>query len=561
MTKDSIMRTRKDSIVRMTKGTTIMARKTNRKIIALTLMLAMLVSTVSVFGVQEKQEITPVNVNFAGSFKSAGYLDTVPMYYADSYFNQSATKDSKEIEHLTTASIIMALAASYANPNNAIKALVQNGFGNTEYRDYDKGNSESIGAVVSDKKLDDGTMLVAVQVRGAYYGYEWGQNFITDLKDSEFSRTKDADGYGIPAGKVCELVDRHIEQNKEGATTFKIWISGYSRGGAVTNLAAKTLSDEYGKDNVYAFCFDAPKAAATGGCKYRNIRNYQNSSDAISSFLPSYMGFSRNGRTTLMIDSSGDAGRMYKILMEMTAQGDKTAVSRDYRPLGDLNWTKFKLNLNLASLGVLIDAIEILKGKPFYEFKDSGKDASVADIMKLFEKRLRYAIPTRKDYVKSGMQDGLVAVGILAEDKKLDLSGLLDLLKEPETLIGLAKNPYLFKAVREIQRCGRPRMTDRQYKSIADTINTVLVDRYKGFNEYQKKTAKIAVNGLIKPLIKYLAVDYNAKYQTLGTLLNVQEKSNGTVNIMRIVQCHYTDVNMAWALCNDSYYADYATGN
>lgn len=504
-----------------------MKRRANSKIIALILILSMTISTVTVYGATPKE----VEFTYRSSFNDAEFSSV--LYYTDDYFTGSATNVNK---HLMTASLALELAASNTTTGNVQQTLPMMGFGDIQSQDYSTNSYATIGTVVSSKKLEDDTLLVAVQVRGAYYGYEWGQNFIT-------GKTGDADGYKYPAEKVCKFVNRYINQHRKDARKVKIWITGYSRGGSVANLAAKTFSDQYGKKNVYAYCFDAPKVSVTYFQKYDNIHNFQNKDDALPYFLPCYMGFIRNGDKPHLL-ATGDEDRMRAILNGLVGEA---VVEEYYKPLKDFNWTKFKLNINLASITTISDIIKVILGcKKLYDF-DEGGEATVDELMKLAEQRLRYAIPTRKEYVEGGMQDALTAVGILSQAlTPAQMNDLLELLKDKETILMLVSDINLFRAVREIQRCGCPRLTDSQYRSIANTVNEALVNR-SNLTRAQKKFARTAVKGLIKPLIRYLAVDYNSDKQTLGTLI-----SNN--NIMKMVQCHYLDVNLAWAMSEDTYY-------
>lgn len=507
-----------------------MKRRNNGKIIALALMLSMMISTITVYGAEPSE----VPFTYYSSFNNV--VVNSNLYYTDDYFNERAITVN---QHLTTASMALALAASYKTVDNISTTLNNSsmGFSNVTSQDYDTNSSyDTIGTVVSSKQLSDDTLLVAVQVRGAYYGYEWGQNFIV-------GKNGDADGYKYPANKVCKFVNEYISKNRNGADKVKIWITGYSRGGSVTNLAAKTLSDQYGKNNVYAYCFDSPKVSVTYFKKYDNIHNFQNKNDALTYFLPCYMGFIRNGDKPHLF-ANVDETKMRTRLVKLVGED---VVTNEYLPLENFKWTKFKLNINLASVTTISDIIKVILGcKDLYEFKE-GKEASIDELMKLVEQRLRYAVPTRKEYVEGGMQNALTAVGILSQDlTDTQLNELLELLKDKDTILMLVSDINLFRAVREIQRCGCPRLSDSQYRSIANTINKALVDRSK-LNDAQKKTARIAVKGLIKPLIRYLAVDYNSSKQTLGTLISDN-------NIMKMVQCHYLDVNLAWAMSEDEYY-------
>ena len=82
----------------------------------------------------------------------------------------------------------------------------------------------------------------------------------------------------------------------------KLWITGYSRGGAVANILASMLDDEKVKYpcQVYAYTFAAPKTAIIKNTHchdtiYRNIFNILSPNDPVYNIPPSNWDFGRFG--------------------------------------------------------------------------------------------------------------------------------------------------------------------------------------------------------------------------------------------------------------------------
>ena len=51
-----------------------------------------------------------------------------------------------------------------------------------------------------------------------------------------------------------------LQSSQKGTASVKIWITGYSRAGAVANLVAARLDEDssYSQKDVYAYTFSAP---------------------------------------------------------------------------------------------------------------------------------------------------------------------------------------------------------------------------------------------------------------------------------------------------------------
>ena len=168
--------------------------------------------------------------------------------------------------------------------------------------DYETFDS-TIGYAIGSKKLNlnvkEDCTLVVVTVRGGGYKSEWADNF-------NIGTTSEHNGFSKAAGKVTAAVKDYI--NKEVKTSsVKIWITGFSRGAAVSNLTAHNLNSWSGKINkpsikqsdIFAYCFECPRNVRSDSPSYKNkesnIINIINDSDLVTKVAPLDWDFHRYG--------------------------------------------------------------------------------------------------------------------------------------------------------------------------------------------------------------------------------------------------------------------------
>lgn len=187
-----------------------------------------------------------------------------------------------------------------ANRDKDIKDYFRkNSFSDVKSCNYDIGlNDESskVAFAIAKKTYNHNTDIVAVAIRGGYYGLEWVDNFNIGTGENSFHT-----GFKKAADGVFEEIKNYLLQNTK-KKNVKLWISGYSRGGAVANLVAAMLNDN--KVNypcqVYAYTFASPKSVVTDAQKahdttYRNIFNIISPDDPLYNIPPQKWGFGRYG--------------------------------------------------------------------------------------------------------------------------------------------------------------------------------------------------------------------------------------------------------------------------
>jgi len=167
-----------------------------------------------------------------------------------------------------------------------VKFLQDMGFEDINAHTYDKKSTkDSIALAIARKKVDDLTVISLV-VCGNNYGEKWASNV-------SIGNGTIPEGFSEAAGKALQELDAYLNRYPpEGKA--KIWITGYSRGGAVADIVAARCTDSGRFQDVYAYSFAAPRHTREPG-QYRNIFNVFRQEDIVPKLPPQEWGFERYG--------------------------------------------------------------------------------------------------------------------------------------------------------------------------------------------------------------------------------------------------------------------------
>ena len=196
----------------------------------------------------------------------------------------------------------------WSNVENLLKEL---GFDCIEKNDDFKTEpgTDTIGVIAGLKtvRTDNGDYtLIALATRGGNYFSEWAGNFNIGVSGNH-------QGFETAKNTAKKFLNDYIEQKDSYIHgTVKMWMAGYSRGGAVVNLLAgdittsKTIGNGGYKrsilpQNVFAYCFEPPRGLSTQVCSieqaktYKNIHNIVNPNDIVPLVAMEEWGFIRYG--------------------------------------------------------------------------------------------------------------------------------------------------------------------------------------------------------------------------------------------------------------------------
>ena len=245
-------------------------------------------------------------------------------YYNDDYFR---TPSSGYNPNLTTFALFLALSSGNKaddpshNADFAVELMKDIGCDRIEVNEYylsKRKRIDNIGVVVGIKEADIPTVFILI--RGSYYGAEFGGNLIVGTgkesggKHEGFSKAKD---------RAMEFL-KDVLKKYDMSGRVRMMTTGYSRGGAVSNLVSSTITDmildgtveqELGvnvqQDDMYGFCFEPALCQYDESNRseiYRNIVCVIDPNDIVAKVPPVQFGFTLYGRIYWM--ETNDPGRM-----------------------------------------------------------------------------------------------------------------------------------------------------------------------------------------------------------------------------------------------------------
>ena len=215
--------------------------------------------------------------------KEGGY--DINIAYDDTYFDNSATTFNDGLK-------MMSFGASLATTKEQLEQF----YDDMDYQNitvqFPTPTENSIGYGLA-YKPHTSYNLVAVSIRGFNYGAEWASN-ITVGKEGNHQ------GFNAKAEEVLTALRTYI--TALGNKSYKLWITGYSRGGAIANLlASKLMKDNFSKDNLFVYTFAAPRGVCEADAiEYENVFNLLNSNDLVARIPPQEYGLYRCGKDIII---------------------------------------------------------------------------------------------------------------------------------------------------------------------------------------------------------------------------------------------------------------------
>jgi len=246
-------------------------------------------------------ETTIITGEFSYRSMITGNRESYPFTYNESWFEDGAISGGYN-HSMAQMSLRMAMSGAETTSDYVTDLYDKLGFEYTSesinfptpYFNYADGES-TIGYAIAQKVIDvrgKSCTLIAVTVRGAEYADEWGDNFRIGNGGEHF-------GFSGAAQKLTNAVKEYVSGSVQ-TEDYKIWITGFSRGGAVANITAHNLNSWVEDQNdVYAYCFECPRTVRGDYPDYlaseNNIVNIINDSDIVTKVAPKDWGFARYG--------------------------------------------------------------------------------------------------------------------------------------------------------------------------------------------------------------------------------------------------------------------------
>ena len=297
--------------------------------------------------------------------------NTYEVNFNRDWFKEDATIYSHDLAKLSLAMATAAFRPAEANEGeadaNLTDFLTQAHFRDLRSDDYDKDpNMYTISTVMGHQKIGEGEdafELIAVGLCGQGYVDEWESNFsIGDgLMHDGFSRSSQL-VYDRIFGYIAS---EHIEGPK------KIWISGFSRAAAVTNITAARLSDsnQFDQKSVFAYTFASPNTVIDeDDDRYENIFNIVGKVDPVPAIPFADWGYGKYGMELFLPSLETDS--------DFAAKSKKANVV--YKKLTGIDyWYNQETNISIRIL--LNYMLELCPDRQTY------KDHLQSKIIKLYE--------------------------------------------------------------------------------------------------------------------------------------------------------------------------------
>lgn len=224
--------------------------------------------------------------------------ETGTIDYSDEFFYEPSPGAHPELRALSYA---LALAG-YENqadgyPATSLNAKLYNLLGQMGFSDFESWDTSSeedghsMGTTIGHKTLSTGQELIVVAPRNYNYMTEWLSNF-------NVGTSGDHAGFQEAANLIVGRLNQYLENRN--LSDYKIWMVGYSRGGAVVDLAAKYINEniadyDFSSDDFYAYTFGAPRASITE-TNFSNIHDVKDGNDLLLGYVfPEAWGFYNTG--------------------------------------------------------------------------------------------------------------------------------------------------------------------------------------------------------------------------------------------------------------------------
>lgn len=254
--------------------------------------------------------LQPETVWLTGKFDSPAYPGRELSYafpYRDDYFSIPATDYQHPLAQCTLGLAVSAFRAAdleLDRKDTYIRDYLGSaGFGNMVSHQFDQEpTADTIATLLASKPLRDEEgefLLVAVAVSGGGYEDEWLSNF-------SFGDEGVHEGFFSAAYTVFQRVFDYVD-TYAGGGRFKIWMGGYSRAAAVSNMTAVLAlsADQVAREDLYVYTFATPNNIHTdsgdvdpdGTHDYGSIYNITGMFDPVPSIPFREWGYDKLGTT------------------------------------------------------------------------------------------------------------------------------------------------------------------------------------------------------------------------------------------------------------------------
>ncbi len=242
---------------------------------------------------------------YTGTVGMSLALGEIPYYYSDGYFVQDPQTYNSS---MATMSFLMAAngfvyAKDYETQSDSIREFLDQ-IGctdfhvNQSFREEPTENSIGVAMATLHRTVDGRELtIIPVVLRSGGYGAEWVSNFYVGQGVGE------SEGFREAAEQVCQELKKYMSDHRIDGydEDVRFWMTGYSRGAAVVNIAAKNIIDCFDTmgERTYAYTFATPNAATAAEVvdsnDYTGIHNIYDRRDLVPVIPPTEFGLFHYG--------------------------------------------------------------------------------------------------------------------------------------------------------------------------------------------------------------------------------------------------------------------------
>lgn len=321
-----------------------------RKLLIIIIALVFLVPTFSLTArAEEQEEEGTYTVEALFDINTTKTLGRWTFEYNDKWFCQPASVYNHKLARLSLGMAVSSFRPNLdpdakENPADHLHKFLDGcQFTGMRTDDYDKNPSlYTVSTVMRHKHLTDDQgdfVLIAVGVCGGGYSNEWMSNFTC-------GDGLDHLGFSSAAGEVFDRLFGYIAAENLSNERIKVWVAGFSRAAAVSNIFSARLidTDLFDNDNVYAYTFATPRTTKEPHAgKYPNIFNICGKMDPVTQVAFADWGFDRYGIT--LYTPSQETDSEYNIMVARANKVHSEHFGLDF--FNNVEWdTRLRLFLN-----------------------------------------------------------------------------------------------------------------------------------------------------------------------------------------------------------------------
>ena len=234
----------------------------------------------------ETSDAQSIQVSFHSAF---GPIYEWDFPYSDSMFEASSEDFSNELAKASLGLAVSAFRKEVEELDDQYETYLKAaGFTDIYAFGYDEETSwNTLSGVIASKKIGDYTLIAAAPA-GQGYKNEWAGNMEVGDEERHVGFNKAAI---IMEDKIAFYIEEHHLDGK-----LKLWLTGFSRASAVSNLTAADMIDSGLFEDVYAYLFAVPRTTRDPYFyMYKGIYNICGTYDPVTQIPLQSWGYVRYG--------------------------------------------------------------------------------------------------------------------------------------------------------------------------------------------------------------------------------------------------------------------------